>query len=103
MAISPTGLPEPTGVPADEMLDALREALRHHLTTANPNGDLDRMMRRFAREARAKGMRAEHALNLLHSVWDSVPEARREGSWLERQSILRRLVVLCLDHYLEDE
>ena len=103
MATTPTGLPEPSDAPADDMLDALRDALRLHLTTANPNGDLDRAMHRFAREARAKGMRAEHALNLLHSVWDSVPETRRERSWLERQSVLRRLVALCLDHYLADE
>ena len=90
-------------MPPDETLAALRHALRLHLTTANGNGDLDRALRRLAREARAKGLRAEHALNLLHAVWDSVPEVQEVGSWLERQSLLRRLVLLCLDHYMADE
>ena len=87
----------------DETLAALRDALRLHLTTASPNGDLDRALRRMARETRAKGLRAEHALNLLHAVCDSVPEVQEVSSWLERQSLLRRLVLLCLDHYFADE
>ena len=103
MAITPTSLPEPSDAPADDMLDALRDALRLHLTTANPNGDLDRALRRLAREARANGLRAEYALNLLHAVWDSVPEVQATGSWLERQSLLRHLVLVCLDHFFADE
>ena len=87
----------------DDTLAALRDALQRYLTAPTPNGDLDRALHRFAREARAKGLRAEHALNLLHSAWDSVPETQWAGSWLERQSILRRLVAFCLDHFLADE
>jgi hypothetical protein len=103
MATDPTGVPEPTGMVPAEALAALRDALQRHLTTTSADGDLHWALHRFSREARANGLRAEHALVLLHGLWDSMSEVRQAGGWLERQSLLRGLVTLCLDQYFADE
>ncbi len=85
--------------------DALRAVLLAGLDRLEEGGTFaadDRLgeaLAALSSEARRHGLRAEQLLVLLKEAWRELPEAGAIPEYESRQSVLGRVIVLCLDDY----
>jgi hypothetical protein len=86
-------------VASAETPHALREALHLHLSTPCLDGVLRRALGQFSREAQANRACAEQVLTELRRVWGVLPEVNGAGSCADREELLARAVLLCVQEY----
>jgi hypothetical protein len=80
-------------------IEALRAALARSITTGNHEDSLRNLLCQTAAEARDKGIRAEHLLITLKSIWFSLPELVDRSANDVDNALLQELISRCIHEY----
>jgi hypothetical protein len=88
---------------SEEVVRALRSALRRRIAEEPQDGDLRAALQRVSGETRAQGLHGEHVVLLVKQLWGELAEATQHLAPDERRVMLERLVTRCLDEYYSGE
>ncbi|HVE78028.1 MAG TPA: hypothetical protein VNA89_04150 [Gemmatimonadaceae bacterium] len=88
---------------AAETVAVVRAALVRYMRDGRPGNDLHEALTAMAREARAKGIHAEHVLVTLKQLWTALPEVKATRDASVQAKLLQGLVTLCIDEYYAGE
>jgi hypothetical protein len=83
----------------DELLNAVRLALRGYEHDAEHASALQASLMLVATEARARNILPEHLLVRLKEAWSSLPEVRAMHDSHEQARLLERVVTICIREY----
>ena len=78
---------------------ALRAAIARRARGEASEGELGAALRRYARDAQRRHLRAEEVVIAFKSMWRALPEASDAFERQEQQRLLERLVTLCIREY----
>ncbi len=84
---------------SEEVVRALRSALRRRIAEEPQDGDLRAALQHVSGETRAQGLHSEHVIVLVKQLWGELAEATQHLAPEERRLMLERLVTRCLDEY----
>lgn len=88
----------------ESTLAALREALsRNGTRTPPPDGEVHRTIRQLVEEARAAGLPVEQVIILVKREWKELGIVSRARPRPETNTVVERLVTICLDEYFVDQ
>ena len=91
--------PPPSSRLDDELLNAIRVALRGHASEAEHASALQASLLLVATEARASNILPEQLLVRLKEAWSSLPEVRAMRDSQEQARVLERVVTMCIREY----
>ena len=83
----------------DEVLNALRLAMRGYLRDAEDPSALQQSLVLVASEARARDILPEQLLVTLKEAWSSLPEVRAMHDSGQQVRLLQRVVTMCIKEY----
>jgi hypothetical protein len=83
----------------DELLNAVRVALRGYESDAEHASALQASLLLVATEARARAILPEQLLVRLKEAWSSLPEVRAMRDSQEQARLLERVVTMCIREY----
>jgi hypothetical protein len=83
----------------DELLNAVRLALRGQAQDGEHASALQASLLLVATEARARNILPEHLLVRLKEAWSSLPEVRAMRDSNEQARLLERVVTMCIREY----
>jgi hypothetical protein len=83
----------------DEVLNALRLAMRGYLKDAEDPSTLQKSLVLVASTARARDILPEQLLVTLKEAWSSLPEVRAMHDSGEQVRLLQRVVTMCIKEY----
>jgi hypothetical protein len=83
----------------DELLSALRLAMRGYLKDAEDPSALQESLVLVASDARARAILPEQLLVTLKEAWSSLPEVRAMNDSGEQVRLLQRVVTMCIKEY----
>jgi predicted NACHT family NTPase len=99
MMMAPDSSPPPSSRLDDELLNALRIALRRNGNDADHASELQASLLVVATEARARDILPEQLLVRLKDAWSSLPEVREMRDALQQARLLERVVTACIREY----
>jgi hypothetical protein len=99
MMMAPDSSPPPSSRLDQELLNALRVALRGNGNDAEHASALRASLLLVATEARARDVRPEQLLVRLKEAWSSLPEVRSMRDAKEQALVLERVVTMCIREY----
>ena len=85
----------------DELLNAVRLALRAHEHDGEHTGALRASLLLVASEARAHNILPEHLLVRLKETWSTLPEVRAMRDATAQARLLERVVTMCIRVYYD--
>ena len=91
--------PPPSSRLDEELLNALRVALRGKASDAEHASTLQASLVLVATEARARDILPEQLLVRLKEAWSSLPEVRAMRDSQEQARLLERVVTMCIREY----
>jgi hypothetical protein len=91
--------PPPSSRLDDELLNALRIALRGGENGAEHASALQASLLLVATEARARDILPEQLLVRLKEAWSSLPEVRAMRDAQQQARLLERVVTMCIREY----
>jgi predicted NACHT family NTPase len=91
--------PPPSSRLDDELLAALRVALRGSEQDSEHKSALQGTLLRVATEARARDILPEQLLVRLKEIWSSLPEVRAMRDAQQQARLLERVVTMCIREY----
>jgi hypothetical protein len=83
----------------DELLGALRLAMRGYLKDAEDPSSIQESLVLVASAARAHAILPEQLLVTLKEAWSSLPEVRAMHDSGEQVRLLQRVVTMCIKEY----
>jgi hypothetical protein len=83
----------------DEIVAAVRDALRVYLSRSPDAEGLRRALTRMSTQARERSILPEHVLVVLKDVWNQLPEVRTMPETGEQIRMLQRVVTMCIKEY----
>jgi hypothetical protein len=83
----------------EELLNAVRLALRGHEHDGEHSSALQASLVRVATEARARDILPEQLLVRLKEAWSTLPEVRAMRDANEQARLLERVVTMCIREY----
>jgi predicted NACHT family NTPase len=99
MMMAPDSSPPPSSRLDDELLNALRIALRRNGNDADYASELQASLLVVATEARARDILPEQLLVRLKDAWSSLPEVREMRDAQQQARLLERVVTACIREY----
>jgi predicted NACHT family NTPase len=99
MMMAPDSSPPPSSRLDDELLNALRIALRRNGNDADHASELQASLLVVATEARARDILPEQLLVRLKDAWSSLPEVREMRDAQQQARLLERVVTACIREY----
>jgi hypothetical protein len=93
-----SSLPPPDHL-ADDTVAVVRAALGRYMRDGIAGQDVHEALTAMAREARAKGIHAEHVLVTLKQLWSGLPEVKAARDTAAQSKLLQGLVTLCIHEY----
>ena len=99
MMMAPDSSPPPSSRLDDELLNALRIALRRNGNDADHASELQASLLVVATEARARDILPEQLLVRLKDAWGSLPEVRAMRDAQQQARLLERVVTACIREY----
>jgi predicted NACHT family NTPase len=99
MMMAPDSSPPPSSRLDDELLNALRIALRRNGSDADHASELQASLLVVATEARARDILPEQLLVRLKDAWSSLPEVREMRDAQQQARLLERVVTACIREY----
>lgn len=97
--MAPDSSPPPSSRLDDELLNALRIALRRNGNDADHASELQASLLVVATEARARDILPEQLLVRLKDAWSSLPEVREMRDAQQQARLLERVVTACIREY----
>ena len=91
--------PPPSSRLDDELLTAVRVALRGYVSGAEHASALQASLLLVATEARARDILPEQLLVRLKEAWSSLPEVRAMRDAQQQARLLERVVTMCIREY----
>ena len=91
--------PPPSSRLDDELLNAIRIALRGNATDVEHSSALQASLLLVATEARARDILPEQLLVRLKETWSSLPEVRAMRDAQQQARVLERVVTMCIREY----
>jgi predicted NACHT family NTPase len=99
MMMAPDSSPPPSSRLDDELVNALRLALRANGNDAEHASALQGALLLVATEARARDILPEQLLVRLKEAWSSLPEVRAMRDAQQQARLLERVVTMCIREY----
>jgi hypothetical protein len=99
MMMAPDSSPPPSSRLDDELLNALRIALRRNGNDADHASELQASLLVVATEARARDILPEQLLVRLKDAWSSLPEVREMRDAQQQARLLEHVVTVCIREY----
>lgn len=85
----------------DELLEAVRLALRAYLQDSQEPGAVQASLLRLAAQARERNIPPEQLLITLKETWNALPEVRSMNDAREQVRLLQRVVTMCIREYYD--
>ena len=83
----------------NETISAVRAAFAQYVREGDRATSLGPTLQRVAKEAREKGISAEHLLIVLKNLWSSLPEVRDIEKPADRDKLKQKIVTACIETY----
>ena len=83
----------------DSTISAIRNALGAFVRNGDQPPHLRGALGDLAKDAKAKGISAEHLLIVLKNLVSSLPEMREVKEPAEREKLKQRIITACIEQY----